>query len=1019
MVRVLGCAAALVTGAAWTSAAQMRNGTATSAALDPERYDGMRFRNIGPSRGGRVTAVTGIAGQPGTYFMGATGGGVWKTSDYGQSWSNVSDGFFATGSIGAIRAAPSNPAVIYVGTGSDGIRSNVIQGRGVYRSDDGGDTWRFIGLRDVGQIGAVEIHPDDPDLVFVAAMGQPFAPNVERGVYRSRDGGARWEKVLFISDSTGAVDLEFAPDNPNEIYAAMWRAERKPWTIISGAREGGIYKSGDGGTTWSRLGGGLPSELVGKADLAVSPADPDRLYVLMEAEPGGGLYRSDDRGATFRLVSTENGLIRRPFYYINVDADPTNADVLYVSNEGFFKSADGGRTFARRGTPHGDNHDLWIDPADPRVFVQSNDGGVNVTRDGGETWSTQHNQPTAELYQVAVDDRFPYWVYAGQQDNTTIAVPSLPPYDAPAGTTAFWRDVGGCETGPAVPKPGDPDIVYSNCKGQFGRFNQRTGQEKRYWVGAQYLYGANPPVDLKYRFQRVVPIHVSPHDPDIVYHASQYLHRSRDEGVTWETLSPDLTANDPRGHVYSGTPITRDITGEEYYSTLYSVRESPVLRGVIWTGSNDGPVHVSRDNGATWSKVTPRDLPPGGRVQNIEPSPHQAGKAYIAVYRYLLGDFQPYIYRTTDYGSSWSRLTTGRNGIPADFPTRVVREDPEREGLLYAGTEFGLFLSFDDGENWEPLQLNLPVTPVTDLAVHRKDLVVATMGRSFWILDDLSRLHQIGADDAGGANHLYTPRTAYRMRYQPRRSAEAEYPPPGATVDYRVAVGATGPVLLEVLGADGAVLRTYAGGTEASPQPTQGMRGPPRGFGAGAALSGQAGVHRFTWDLAVPGPLNDRGMPSGRGPMVPPGEYRIRLSVGEWSATVPLAVEADPRVVADGVTPADLNEQYALALQVRGLLGEARRTAARVREMSQRQNLDADARQVLDAARETLITAGGAYPTPRLVDQINYLYNMLNGADQKPGRDAHERLAEVEREFRDVAMTLARLPGWSEERERF
>ncbi|MGH7751844.1 MAG: WD40/YVTN/BNR-like repeat-containing protein, partial [Gemmatimonadales bacterium] len=420
--------------------------------------------------------------------------------------------------------------------------------------------------------------------------------------------------MLFVSDSTGAVDLDFAPDNPNELYAAMWRGERKPWTIISGAREGGIYKSADGGSTWTKLGGGLPTDLVGKSDLAVSPADPNRLYVLMEAAPGGGLYRSDDRGATFQLVSTENGLIRRPFYYTNVDADPTNADIVYVNNEGFFRSSNGGKTWQRRPTPHGDNHDLWIDPADPRLMIQSNDGGANVTRDGGETWSTQENQPTAELYQVAVDDRFPYWLYAGQQDNTTIAVPSLPPFDAPAGPAALWRDVGGCETGPAIPKPGDPDIVYSNCKGQFGRFNQRTGQEKRYWVGAQSLYSHNPK-DLKYRFQRVVPIHVSPHDPSTVYHASQFLHRSRDEGVTWETISPDLTANEPDKQVISGTPITRDITGEEYYSVIYAVRESSRERGVIWVGANDGPVHLTRDAGKTWQKVTPPDLPPGGRVQ--------------------------------------------------------------------------------------------------------------------------------------------------------------------------------------------------------------------------------------------------------------------------------------------------------------------------------------------------------------------------------------------------------------------
>jgi photosystem II stability/assembly factor-like uncharacterized protein len=421
----------------------------------------------------------------------------------------------------------------------------------------------------------------------------------------------------------------------------MWRGERRPWTIISGAHEGGIYKSTDGGDSWEHLTNGLPSALIGKSDLAVSAADPNRLYVLMEAAPGGGLYRSDDRGQSFELVSTQSGILNRPFYYTNVDADPSDADVVYINNEGFYRSSDGGSSFQRRSTPHGDNHDMWINPNDSDLYVQSNDGGANVTRDGGDTWSTQRNQPTAELYQVDLDDQFPYWVYAGQQDNSTIAVPRVPPYSAPGGANSYWLSIGGCETGPAVPKPGDPDIVYANCKGRFGRYSKRTGQEKQYYVGAANMYGHNPR-DLAYRFQRVSPIEVSPHDPNVVYHGSQFLHMTRDEGVTWETISPDLTAFEPDKQVISGSPITRDITGEEFYSTLYVIEESPLVQGVIWTGANDGPIHVTRDGGQTWTDVTPADLPPGGRVQNIDPSPHQPGRAYVAVYRYLLGDWQPY-----------------------------------------------------------------------------------------------------------------------------------------------------------------------------------------------------------------------------------------------------------------------------------------------------------------------------------------------------------------------------------------
>jgi photosystem II stability/assembly factor-like uncharacterized protein len=480
-------------------------------------FSDLEYRMVGPSRGGRVTAVAGHVDHAGSFYMGATGGGVWKTTDYGITWHNISDGFFSTGSIGAIRVADSDSRIVYVGTGSDGIRSNVITGRGMYKSTDAGATWTFIGLRDMGQIGAVLIHPTNPDLVYVAAIGHAFGPSPERGVYRTSDGGRSWQQLLFVSDSTGAVDLEFAPDDPQTIYASMWRAERKPWTIISGAHEGGVYKSTDGGEHWIKLAGGLPNELIGKTDLAVSAADPDVLYVLAEAKPGKGLYRSDDRGESFRFVSDEDGLTRRPFYYLNVDADPNDADVVYANAEGFFKSTDGGETFRRVRTPHGDNHDMWINPDNSDLFVQSNDGGANVTLDGGQTWSSQHNQPTAELYQVDVDDRFPYWLYAGQQDNSTIAVPSLPPYSAPGGPTAYWRAQGGCETGPAVPKPGDPDIVYANCKGRFGRYNVRTGQEQQYYVGAQNLYVQVPACladrSLPARPRRGIPrVAVPPHD---------------------------------------------------------------------------------------------------------------------------------------------------------------------------------------------------------------------------------------------------------------------------------------------------------------------------------------------------------------------------------------------------------------------------------------------------------------------------------------------------------------------------
>jgi photosystem II stability/assembly factor-like uncharacterized protein len=647
--------------------------TDTGIAQD---FGSFEYRNVGPARGGRVTAVAGTVAAPSTFYLGASGGGVWKTTDYGTTWNPVSDGFFATPSIGDIAVAQNDANIVYVGTGSDGLRSNVIAGKGVYKSIDGGATWEHIGLSETGHIGAVEIDPTNHNIVWVAAIGQAFNNNEERGVYKTTDGGKSWQKVLFLSDEVGFSDLELLPGNPNIVFATAWKAERKPWTIMSGgpAEEGGLYKSVDGGATWDKITEGLPTGLTGKIDLAISPADSSIVYALVEApDKEGGLYKSVDQGRTFEQVSDHKGIRTRPFYYANIDVDPQDPDIVWAMATGYFKSVDGGENWESVTVPHGDNHDMWINPDNPELFIQGNDGGANVTHNGGKSWSTQFNQPTAELYQVEVDDQYPYWLYAGQQDNySTIAVPSKAPWrmQHPNG---WISNTGGCETGPAVPKPGDHNIVYANCKGRFGVYDKRTGTEKGYYVGAANMYGHNPK-DLRYRFQRVSPIHVSPHDPGVVYHASQYVHRTTDEGRTWETISPDLTAFEDDKQVISGSPITRDITGEEFYSTIYSLRESPVQRGVIWAGANDGPVHVTQDDGATWDNVTPSRLPEGGRVDAVEPSPHDAAKAYIAVLRYQFGDWKPYIYRTNNFGRGWELLTDGRNGIPADHPTRVVRD---------------------------------------------------------------------------------------------------------------------------------------------------------------------------------------------------------------------------------------------------------------------------------------------------------------------------------------------------------
>ncbi|MEO0339036.1 MAG: hypothetical protein AAF242_07455 [Bacteroidota bacterium] len=970
--------------------------------------DHLQYRNVGPTRGGRATAVAGVASQPNIFYMGATGGGVWKTDDYGISWKNVSDGYFSTPSIGAIRVAQNDPNIIYVGTGSDGLRSNVIAGKGVYKSVDAGKSWKHIGLENVGQIGAVEIHPDDHNTVFVSAIGNAFAPNEERGVYRTKDGGKTWEKVLFISDKTGSSDLEFMPSNPNIIYATVWRAERKPWTIISGGEENGIYKSVDGGDNWTKLENGLPTKIVGKIDLAVSPANSSLVYALVEAPDGkGGMYKSLDQGESFEHVSDNPSLTLRPFYYTNVDVDPKNTDVVYVMATPYLKSVDGGKSWFRLNPPHGDNHDMWINPNDPDLFIQANDGGANVTHNGGKTWSSQLNQPTAELYQVEVDDQYPYWLYAGQQDNyTTISVPSLPPYAHQAGAIGLVMNTGGCETGPAVPKPGNADIVYANCKGRFSVYNKRTGQEQSYDVGAAYMYGHNPK-ELKFRFQRVAPIHVSPHNPDVVYHTSQFVHKTMDDGKTWEIISPDLTAFEADKQVISGSPITRDITGEEFYSTIYSIRESALEEGVIWVGSNDGPVHVTRNGGGKWADVTPKGLLPGGRVDCVEPSTHTAGKAYFSVMRYQLDDWKPYIYKTTNYGKSWTLLTDGQNGIPADYPVRVVREDPDREGLLYAGTEYGMFISFDDGKSWQSFQQNLPVTPITDIKVHRKDLVLSTMGRSFWIMDNLSTLHQKADALTASEAHLFAPKEHIRYRYRGRSGSEhISYPLPMATIEYYIPEGIKEPIKLEIFDAGGKMVRTYLSSNankQKNAKVVRDMATNMVAYSINSRLSNSPGMHQFQWDMRHTGSWDASARRAySRGPMVTPGVYTVRMSIGENTMEQELNLMMDPKVESSGVSLADLKAQEQVGLEIVSLLTEVKKMSHQINKdlgkLKGKKDASAEEKAKLaklEEVKKMLNRAQGTYTKPMLIDQINYLFGIVGRADQLPGKDVFDRLEEL------------------------
>jgi photosystem II stability/assembly factor-like uncharacterized protein len=1003
-------------------AAQPTDGTQTTAATqsyDPMLWSGMTYRNVGPIRGGRVTAVTGVESQPYTFYMGSTGGGVWKTTDAGHTFVNVSDGQIPVGSIGAMMVAPSNPNVIYVGTGSSKIRSNVSIGRGMYKSTDAGKTWSFIGLRDTGQIATVRVDPNNADIVYVAAQGNPYRDNPERGVYKTTDGGQTWKLVLHISDTAGAADLEIQPSHPNVLFACMWHALRKPWTIISGAEEGGIYKSTDAGEHWTKLGGGLPTGLFGRSNVAVTNASPDRLYAVVEAKPGQGFYRSDDAGATWTLVNHELSITTRPFYYSTLGVDPNNADIVWLGDETWFKSTDAGKTFKRMPIPHGDNHDVWINPKNSLYMIQGDDGGATVSLDGGNTWTPQVNQPTAEIYQVYVDNQYPYRLYGAQQDNTTVIVPSFP-----LGDGQDYREGPGCETGPIIPDTKDPNIVYGGCKGQWSVLNLNTRNEKRYWVGAQSLYG-NAGSDQIYRFQRVSPMEVSPNDPHVEYYGSQYLHRTKDGGVTWERISPDLTA-DPPGEPQgaSGEPITRDATGEEIYSTLYAIKESSAARGIIWTGSNDGLVHVTRDDGKTWADVTPKGLPPGGRVQNIDTDPHKPGTAYVAIYRFLNGgDFSPYLYRTDDFGKSWTLLTDGTNGIAKDEPTRVVRVDPDRPGLLYAGTEFGMYISFDNGGHWQSFQLNMPATPITDIKVTHGDLQIATQGRSFYILDNITPLHELSPDLAGKP-HLFKPREGVRSP-SPGGGGDAiahyppspTYPSTGAMIDYYLPQSATGDITLEILDGAGKHIMTFTSAEPSTQKPDEDAssgdeEGGPRRNRPPVRLDKTAGLHRFTWDLRYPGPWVSVANPQGpNGPVAVPGAYKVKLTAGDYTATQNFTVHEDPRITADGVTTGDLQQQFDHNLEVRDLVSEVNKSVARIKVARTKLTGDTGKLARLNEVASHMITPAIRYSKPELQTHITYLYSMTTATDQKIGHDAVERYDTLKKELEQRNAELKAILG--------
>ena len=945
---------------------------AFSQTLNENSLKAMKWRQIGPFRGGRALAVAGVAGDPNTYYFGAVAGGVWKTVNGGSTWTPLTDKTSIM-SVGAVAVAPSDSNVIYVGTGESCIRGNISYGDGMYKSTDAGKTWTHIGLEDSQHIARIFVHPKNPDLVYVAALGHAYGPNDTRGVFRSSDGGKTWQKILFKDNKTGAIDLDADPQNPRILHAALWEAQRTPWSLSSGGPGSGLYKSTDGGDTWKRLEGhGLPEGVLGRIGVAISGADSNRIYAIIEAAKGG-IYRSDDGGDSWRLINGDHRFTQRAWYFHHIFADPKNPDTLYVLNTAVYRSIDAGKTFNFVRSPHGDNHGLWIDPTHPDWMINSNDGGATITHDGGKTWTTQQNQPTAQFYHVAADNAFPYRLYGAQQDNSTVAIASRSDHgviDRPD-----WYAVGGGESGYVVPDPRNPDIVYAGSyDGLITRFDRKTNQDQDISSWPLNPMGAGA-AELKHRFQWTAPIHVSPHDPGVLYHGGEAVFKTADGGMSWTAISPDLTRNDKSKQQSSGGPITQDNTSVEYYDTVFTVSESPAEKGVIWAGTDDGLVQVTRDGGQHWSNVTAKDFGEWSLASLIDASPHAGGTAYVAVDRHKLDDYHPYIFKTADYGRTWTKLTTG---LPDNSYVHAVKEDPKRKGLLFAGTETGIYVSFDDGAHWQSLKLNLPQTPIHDLTVKDDDLVVATHGRSFWVLDDITPIRQFTATTANEDAHLFQPAPAVRFRgpgfFLPAGNPVGENPPSGVVIDYLLKEAPKdkdkNPITLEILDAQGKTVRKYsskksaeAGGPEEEESPF--LRA------SAETLPAEAGLNRFVWDMRtelparVPGSVSWGGRPSGV--LVVPGAYQIKLTVAGKASAANAEIRKDPRIAA---SQADLEKQAEFAMRIRNSVNEAHEAVNQLRSV----------RTQLDALKKRLDKDDKSKP---ILDAGDALTKKLNAIEEK------------------------------------
>jgi len=897
-----------------------------AGTIDEKLFNGMQWRQIGPFRGGRALAIEGIPGEPDTYYFGAVAGGVWKTIDGGGNWAPLFDKE-AISSIGAIAVAPSDHNVVYAGTGEAAIRGNTTYGIGVYKSTDAGKTWKNVGLKDSRQIGALIVDPRNADVVLVAALGHAFGPNQERGIFRTTDGGKTWTKVLSKDENTGGIDVIFDPHNPNIVFASLWQARRQPWFFSSGGAGSGLYRSEDNGVTWKHLeGNGLPDGILGKIGIAVSGADSNRVYAIIEAKEGG-LYRSDDAGQHWSRVNEDGRFRQRAWYFSKVYADPKSADTVYLLNTGAFRSVDGGKTFNLLPARHGDHHGLWIDPQNPNRIGNVSDGGASISTDGGKTWTTLNNQPTAQFYHVAVDNAFPYHIYGAQQDNSNIGIASRS--DSGVIGREDWFVAGDGECGFVVPDPRDWHIIYSNSEGYAVRYdkNKEDVQDISPVPLDNSGHGA---VDLAHRFQWVSPLMLSPHDPDTLYTAGECVFKSADHGQSWTQISGDLTRNDKSKQQPSGGPLTNDITSVEYYDTVFALAESPLKKGTLWAGTDDGLVQVTTDDGQHWSNVTPK-MPEWSTVDLIDASPHDGSTAYVAVDRHKLDDFKPYIFKTTDLGKTWSAIV---NGIPEGAYVHAVREDPKKRGLLYAGTELGMFVSFDDGTHWQPLQLNLPVSPIHDLVVKDDDLVAATHGRSFWVLDDVTPLRQVTTQSAQADTILYQPETALRLHYPEeidKRQPVGDNPPSGAIIDYYFKTAPKDEVTIDILDASGKLVRHLS-----SKEKKEGEQPPewPDRVERAKTISASEGMNRFAWDLRYDDPVQIPGaFYSGNGPKGPlalPGEYQVKLTVSGKSQAAPLHLAIDPRT--KGAEPA-LQKQFDLAKRVNDRISELHQAVNEIREV--------------------------------------------------------------------------------------